>query len=123
IKRRCGDTVWKTLHHERAVGDRRQESRRDLDVVAKEVTLRELLLWPEDLVKVGDPQCVTVWQLEQTVLTAGFNLAELIEQASAGVARYIGGPQGPRDLLLWCRANLPAFALPRRGSPWRFARR
>src|SRR4029077_11077419 len=109
IKRRCGDTVWKTLHHERAVGDRRQESRRDLDVVAKEVTLRELLLWPEDLVKVGDPHCVAVRQLEETVLAAGFNLAELIEQARACVARYIGRPQGPHDLLLSCNANLPAF--------------
>src|SRR5512144_2331312 len=40
IERLSPDTVWEALHHQRAIGDRRQDVWRDLCVVAHEIALR-----------------------------------------------------------------------------------
>src|SRR5262245_22206452 len=80
IERRGGDTVWKTFHHQRTIGDGGQKDPRNLDVVPKQITLRELKLRPEDLVEVGDAQLVAAGQVQETVVTAGFELSKLIQQ-------------------------------------------
>src|SRR4029078_5671772 len=43
--------------------------------------LRELLLRPEDFVKVRDSQRLAAGQIEESVAPAGFNIAEVIDEA------------------------------------------
>src|SRR4029453_9274554 len=102
IERRGGDTIWKTFHDQRTVSNRRQDDRSDFHVIAEQVALRELLLWPEDLVKVRDAKRVASGKSEETVAPADFDLAQLIDQGPTIEIRFLGGPQGPHDFLLRC---------------------
>ena len=88
IERLGGDAVRKALHHERAVGHRRQDERRDLRVVAEQVALGQLLLRPEHLVQVGHRKPLAARQVERAVAPCVFERAELIDEggrASPGV--------------------------------------
>ena len=79
IERLARRRRWEIASSPAADRHRRQHERRDLDVVAEQVALRQLLLRPEDLVQVGDLQAVAVGQLEDAVLACLFERRELVQ--------------------------------------------
>ena len=56
VERRPVDAVREALHHQRPIGDGRQQERRDRRVVAQQVALRQLQRRPEHLREVGDAE-------------------------------------------------------------------
>ena len=80
VERLGRDAVRKALHHERPVGDRGQDVRRGLHVVAEQIALGELLLRPEHLVQVGDREPLAAGQFERAVAPGVFERVQLIDE-------------------------------------------
>ena len=95
VERLGGDAVRKALHHERAVGHRRQDVRRDLRVVAEQIAFGQLLLRPEHLVQVGHREPLAARQFERAVAPGVFERAEVIDE---GGERRRLKPDAPADV-------------------------
>jgi len=107
VERLCVDAVGVALHHQRTIGDDREEVRRDADVVAEQVALGQLQRGPEDLAEVRHLEPVAAGELEDAVARAVRDRIDLREQpaerrfrqprrdgAIGRVRRRWGGPFG-----------------------------
>ena len=76
------DPVGKALHDEGPIGDDGKEKRGNLDVVAEQIALGQLLPRPEHLGQVGDRYVFSARQVEDTVAAALLEGVELVEKGS-----------------------------------------
>ena len=107
------DAVRKALHHERAIGDDRQDERRHRRVVAQQIALGQLELRPEQLGEVGDPDPRAIGQGDRPVPARVLELAQFVDDG----LHLVEGLQHMVDRRLsasafaQCSRGPPAFAL------------
>src|SRR5205085_9287566 len=66
VKRLAADAVREPLHHERPIGDRRQQEWRHASVVRHEVALGVATLRKESLVEIGDVEPLIAAEVQRT---------------------------------------------------------
>jgi hypothetical protein len=94
IERLVADAVRKTLHHERAVRNDREDAGGHSHVVAEEVAFRRGQIGPEDLLEVADVERVAVGQRDDAFLAAVLEVLQLIDNELEGLG-------GSRDWSDW----------------------
>jgi hypothetical protein len=80
VERFRGDPVRIPLHHQRAVGQHRQDQLSDADVVAEQIALGQFQFRPECLAEIADLQRVAAGQFEHAVAAPLLQRVDLAEQ-------------------------------------------
>ena len=92
------------LHHERPVGEHRQDVGRDADVVAEQVSLGQLQLGPEHFAEVAHVEAIAGRQPQGAAAATVFDSVDLVQELldrGLAVESRVGSREDPRFRSPW----------------------